>query len=121
MFSYYSPQSRNDNSPGYIYLFTAKGYHGIIPGVLLKRCKIGLSRSPEQRVKQIASFEGSQPPCDIDILATVYVNDMAAIERRLHKKFKRSHVGLKKSREWFDLWIWQIYMCKLWMRFYQTR
>lgn len=114
-FPYYQP--RNDHEPGYIYLFQAKGYHGIIPGVLLKRCKIGLSRNPEQRVRQIASFEGSQPPCDIEILMTVYVQDMATVEKKLQRKFDKSNVKLKKSREWFDLWLWQIVIVKLLMKF----
>jgi T5orf172 domain-containing protein len=110
-------QPRNDNVPGYIYLMCAKGYHGWIPGCLLKRCKIGLSRNPEQRVRQIASFEGSQPPCDIEILLTVQVQDMATIEGKLHKRFARKNVKLRKSREWFDLWLWQILMVKLLMKF----
>jgi hypothetical protein len=106
---------RNDNSPGYVYLMIAKGYHGIVPGLLLKRCKIGLSRNPEVRAKQIAAFEGSQPPCDILILKTVYVQDMKKIEGKLHKKFKSRNIRLKKSKEWFDLWVWQIYFLKFWM------
>lgn len=118
-YSYYQP--RNDHVPGMVYLFEAKGYHGIIPGLLLKRCKIGLSRNPEQRVRQIASFEGSQPPCDIEILKTVYVQDMKSVEGKLHKRFKRSHVKLAKSREWFDLWIWEIWMVGLWMKIYRWK
>ena len=104
MFPQYSNfyQPRNDNCPGYVYLLIAQGYHGIIPGLLLKRCKIGLSRNPDLRVKQIASFEGSQPPCDIAILETVYVQDMKLVEGKLHKRFKSSSVKLKKSREWND-------------------
>jgi hypothetical protein len=116
-FSNFHYQPRNDHVPGEIYLFEAKGYHGIIPGLLLKRCKIGLSRNPEQRVRQIASFEGSQPPCDIAILLTVQVQDMKLIEGKLHKRFARKNVKLKKSREWFDLWLWQIVFVKLLMKF----
>ncbi|MBD2364506.1 GIY-YIG nuclease family protein [Anabaena minutissima FACHB-250] len=114
-YSHYQP--RNNHVPGFVYLLVAKGHHGIIPGLLLKRCKIGLSRNPEQRVRQIASFEGSQPPCDIEILLTVYVQDMATIEGKLHKKFSGSNVKLKKSKEWFDLWIWQIAIVKFLMKF----
>lgn len=123
MFSPYSSyyQARNDNCPGYIYLMCAKGFHGFLPGLLLKRCKIGLSRNPEARARQIASFEGSQPPCDIAILKTVYVQDMKLIEGKLHKRFNRSNVKLKKSREWFDLWIWQIWLIYFWMRVYQVK
>ncbi len=123
MFSQYSNfyQPRNDHEPGYVYLLIAKGYHGIIPGLLLKRCKIGLSRNPEARVRQIASFEGSQPPCDIAILNTVYVQDMKLVEGKLHKRFKSSSIKLKKSREWFDLWIWQIWMVSFWMKVYQIK
>lgn len=123
MFPQYSNfyQPRNDNCPGYVYLLIAQGYHGIIPGLLLKRCKIGLSRNPEARVKQIASFEGSQPPCDISILETIYVQDMKLVEGKLHKKFKSSSVKLKKSREWFDLWVWQIWLIYFWMKVYQVK
>ncbi|MEH1789680.1 MAG: GIY-YIG nuclease family protein [Nostoc sp.] len=110
-------QQRNDNTPGYVYLMIAIGYHGIVPGLILKRCKIGLSRDPEARVRQIASFEGSQPPCDINILATKYVQDMKQVEGSLHKRFKSSSVKLKKSREWFDLWIWQIWWLSFLMWF----
>ncbi|HYX16792.1 MAG TPA: GIY-YIG nuclease family protein [Nostoc sp.] len=113
--------NQSANQPGYVYLLIAQGYHGIIPGLLLKRCKIGLSRNPEARVKQIASFEGSQPPCDIAILETVYVQDMKKVEGKLHKKFKASSVKLKKSREWFDLWIWQIWLAYFWMKVYQVK
>ncbi|WP_257236801.1 hypothetical protein [Nostoc sp. 'Peltigera malacea cyanobiont' DB3992] len=40
-------QPKNDHEPGFIYLMEAEGYHGLIPGCYLRRCKIGLSRNPE--------------------------------------------------------------------------
>lgn len=113
----YNYKHCDDHQPGYVYLMIAKGYHGWVPGCIMKRCKIGLSRSPEQRVRQIASFEGSQPPCDIEILMTVYVSDMLAVERRLHKRFNSSNVTLKRSREWFDLWIWEVWLVKFLMKY----
>lgn len=97
--SVHQPQSSNE--PGYIYLMQAEGYHGLIPGFYLRRCKIGLSRNPELRLE---NFHSSQPPCNIKILKTVYVQDMADVEARLHQQFKNCQVkGLAKSREWFDL------------------
>lgn len=117
----YQYELREDHQPGYVYLLIAKGHHGMVPGLLLKRCKIGLSRNPEQRVRQIASFEGSQPPCDIAILKTVYVADMKKVEGKLHKKFNHSRVKLKKSREWFDLWVWEIWLARICMGIYQVR
>jgi hypothetical protein len=50
-----------------------------------------------------------------------FVKDMAAVEAKLHKRYKRSNVKLKKSREWFDLWIWQIWLVRFWMRVYKIR
>ncbi|SRR5579883_325369 len=93
-------EPRNDNEPGYIYLMEAVGYHGILPGCYLRRCKIGLSRNPEFR---LANFHANQPPCDIKILRTIWVEDMQAVEAELHEQFRNSKVKLTKSREWFDL------------------
>lgn len=98
---------RNDHEPGYIYLMEAEGYHGLIPGCFLRRCKIGLSRNPQLRLQ---NFRDNQPPCDIKILKTVYVNDMEAVETELHRQFKGCQVKLVKSREWFDLYPWQFAM-----------
>ncbi|MBE9233308.1 GIY-YIG nuclease family protein [Cuspidothrix issatschenkoi LEGE 03284] len=91
---------RDDNVPGYIYLIEAKGYHGLFPGCLIKRCKIGLSRNPQARLQ---NFIDNQPPCDVQILRTIYVQDMASVENKLHKQFKHCNVKLQKSKEWFDL------------------
>ena len=110
-------QPRNDHEPGSIYLLLAEGYHGIIPGLLLKRCKIGLSRNVDNRLDQ---FHSNQPPCNISVLMTIYVKDMALVEGKLHRQYKRSNVKLKKSKEWFDLWVWQIWILKLWwMRYHK--
>lgn len=91
---------RDDHQPGYIYLMQAEGYHGLIPGCVLTRCKIGLSRNPELRVQ---NFHSNQPPCNIKILRTIYVEDMKSTEDALHKEFKHCNVKLIKSREWFDI------------------
>ncbi|GEM_PF-874357 len=92
-------EPRNDNEPGYIYMMEAIGYHGILPGYYIRRCKIGLSRNPEFR---LANFYANQPPCDIRILRTIYVEDMQAVESQLHEQFRNCKVKLTKSREWFD-------------------
>ena len=91
---------RDDNVPGRIYLIEALGYHGIFPGKLLRRCKIGLSRNPQSRLE---TFQNSQPPCDFKIFRTIHVQDMKTCEDWLHHKFKRSTVKLFKSKEWYDL------------------
>jgi hypothetical protein len=91
---------KTDHEPGYIYLMEAVGYHGILPGCYLRRCKIGLSRNPQLRLQ---NFHENQPPCDIKLIKTVYVEDMADIERKLHQRFKKRNVKLLKSKEWFDL------------------
>lgn len=93
-------QPRNDHEPGYIYLMEAENYHGVIPGAWLRRCKIGLSRNPEARLDR---FHRNQPPCDVRILKTIYVEDMADVESQLHEKFSHCNVELIKSQEWFDL------------------
>lgn len=98
-------QERNDHQPGFIYVIEAEGVHGIIPGYLLRRIKIGLSRNPEARLE---TFHSNQPPVDMKILRTIYVEDMAEVEARLHQVFKNSNVKLKKSREFFDLYPWQM-------------
>lgn len=90
----------NDSSPGYIYLMEALGYHGLVPGCYLRRCKIGLSRNPQARLD---NFHSNQPPCDIKIVKTVFVNDMVTVEAELHQLFKNYQVKLERSREWFDL------------------
>lgn len=97
-------QVRNDNEPGYLYLMQAIGYHGLVPGCYLRRCKIGLSRNPQLRLE---NFIANQPPCDIKILRTIWVEDMKAVEAKLHNQFQNCKVKLTKSREWFDLTPWQ--------------
>ena len=104
-------QQRDDNVPGYIYLMKAIGYGGIIPGALIGRYKIGLSRSPENRLDQLLS---AQPCCDIQIIHTVAVQSMADAESELHSIFKNSNVKLAKSREWFNLNPLQVQQC-IWL------
>ncbi|MBW4597649.1 MAG: GIY-YIG nuclease family protein [Brasilonema angustatum HA4187-MV1] len=104
-------QQRNDNVPGWVYLLEAEGYHGYIPGVYLRRCKIGLTRSVENRLDTLHS---SQPPCDYKVVRAIYVDNMALVEDSLHRQFKHRNVKLVKSREWFDLLPHQ-YAMVLWM------
>ncbi|WP_298913501.1 GIY-YIG nuclease family protein [uncultured Nostoc sp.] len=92
-------QSKNDHEPGFIYLMEAEGYHGLIPGVWLRRCKIGLSRNPSARLD---AFHRNQPPCNVKILKTIYVEDMADVESKLHQQFKQCNIELIRSQEWFD-------------------
>jgi len=108
---------RNDNVPGYVYLMEAIGYHGVIPGVWLKRCKIGLSRNPELRRQ---NFVDNQFPCDVRIIKTIYVSDMATIEKQLHRKFDNRNVELEKSSEWFDLYPWQLARATMLMNTYKS-
>ncbi|BAZ71374.1 hypothetical protein NIES4106_61710 (plasmid) [Fischerella sp. NIES-4106] len=91
---------RSDNVPGYVYLIEAENVTGIIPGSLLRKCKIGLSRNPEIRLDALHS---SQPCCNYVILRTIYVEDMAEVETLLHNDFKHCNIKLNKSREWFSL------------------
>lgn len=54
-------QYRDDHVPGWVYLLEAEGYHGLLPGVYLHHCKIGLTRSVENRLDTLHS---SQPLCN---------------------------------------------------------
>lgn len=101
---------RDDHVPGYVYLIEAIGVTGIIPGRLVRRCKIGLSRNPELRLQ---NFIDNQPPCDFRIVKAIYVSDMATVEDTLHAKFKHCNIKLEKSREWHDFNPWQ-YAMVLW-------
>jgi hypothetical protein len=101
---------RDDHVPGYVYLIEAINVSGIIPGKLVRRCKIGLSRNPELRLQ---NFVDNQPPCDFQIIKAIYVEDMATVEDTLHNQFKHCNIKLEKSREWFNLNPWQ-YAMVLW-------
>lgn len=114
---YIDPQDIEEkNSPGYIYLIEAVGFHGLFPGRLIRRCKIGLSKDPERRLKR---FKHSQFPCDVRILNTIFVEDMAEVENLFHKKFERCNVKMEVSQEWFDLSPWQ-YARVYWEFFYNA-
>ena len=102
---------RNDNVPGYIYLMKAEGFHGILPGCVISRVKIGLTRSVQKRLDD---FHSNQPCHDLRVIKAVYVEDMAAVEGALHQQFKHCNVKLLKSREWFDLNPWDFQRC-LWL------
>jgi hypothetical protein len=104
-------QQRDDSVPGKIYLMKAIGYGGIIPGCLIGRYKIGFSKNPAARLDQLLS---AQPCCDIEIIHTVDVADMAEVEGELHKIFKKSNVKLAKSQEWFSFNPWQVQRC-IWL------
>ena len=103
--------NRDDSVSGWIYLIEAEGYGGVIPGAYLRRCKIGLTRSVENRLDTLHS---SQPCCNYKVVKAIYVQDMAEIENALHKQFKHRNVKLIKSREWFSLYPHQ-YAMVLWM------
>lgn len=96
----------------------AIGYGGLIPGCLIGRYKIGLSRNPEVRLEQLLS---AQPCCDVEIIHTVAVEDMALVEGELHRVFKNSNVKLIKSREWFNLNPLQVHRCIWLMNRYEFR
>ncbi|MDJ0617023.1 MAG: GIY-YIG nuclease family protein [Calothrix sp. MO_192.B10] len=92
---------RDENVTGYIYIMEAEGFHGIFPGKLLKykRIKIGLSRNPNSRENRLNS---TQPPCNINLIDTVYVYNMKDAETHLHQMFQSCNVKLRKSKEWYD-------------------
>jgi len=104
-------QQRDDSVPGYIYLLKAKGFHGWIPGAVLGRYKIGLSRDVDRRLETLHS---NQPPSDLEVVKVIAVEDMASVEAELHRVFKSQNVKLLKSREYFDLNPLQVQHC-LWL------
>lgn len=91
---------RSPHNPGYCYMIEAVGMHGLIPGVYLKRCKIGLTRDIDRRLAQLNL---NQPPCDYKVVFLIQVNDMADVEILIHERFKHCQVKLEKSREYYDL------------------
>jgi hypothetical protein len=101
---------RDDHVPGYVYLIEAINVTGIIPGKLVRRCKIGLSRNPQLRLQ---NFIDNQPPCNFKIIKAIYVEDMATVEDALHNQFKHCNIKLEKSREWHNFNPWQ-YAMVLW-------
>ena len=99
---------RNDFVPGYVYLLEAEGFHGMIPGSFLRRCKIGLTRNLQNRLDQL---ESGQAPCNYKVIKCIFVEDMATVEGELHEQFKHCSVTLHRSREWFDFHpgqFWQV-------------
>lgn len=111
----FGTQRRDDHVPGYCYLIEAEDTNGWIPGKLVRRCKIGLSRNPELRRQ---NFVNAQFPCNVTIITTIYVEDMADTEAELHKIFKHCNIKLEKSREWFQLNPIDYYRClfEFWRR-----
>lgn len=111
-------QQRDDNVPGFVYLLKAKGFHGVVPGAIVGRYKIGLSRDVERRLDTLHS---NQPPTDLEVVKVIAVEDMATVEEELHQVFKKHNVKLVKSREWFDLDPLQLQRCLWLMRNYEAR
>ena len=111
-------QQRNENIQGYIYLLKVKDFHGWIPGAVLGRYKIGLSRDVDRRLDTLHS---SQPPTDLEVVKVIAVEDMASVEAELHQVFKSQNVKLLKSREYFDLNPLQVHHCLWLMRRYESR
>jgi len=109
---------RDDSLPGYIYLLKAKRFHGLIPGAVLGRYKIGLSRDVERRLDALHS---NQPLTDLEVVKVIAVEDIASVEAELHRVFKSQNVKLLKSREYFDLSPLQVQHCLWLMRRYEAR
>lgn len=99
-------------------MFVAPEIYGWIPGFLLARVKIGLTaKHLEERRQQIIS---NQPGHDVKILKTIKVSDMVAVETSLHRRFNHRRVKLEKSREWFDLYPWELQSLKYYMERYEN-
>ena len=111
-------QEKNDSVQGYIYLLRVKDFHGWIPGAVLRRYKIGLSRDVDRRLDTLHS---NQPPTDLEVVKIIAVEDMASVEAELHRVFKSQNVKLLKSREYFDLNPLQVQHCLWLMRRYEAR
>lgn len=73
-------------------------------------------KHPEERRQQIIS---NQPAHDIKIIKTIQVSDMATVETSLHRRFKHRRVKLEKSREWFDLYPWELASLKWYLERYE--
>ncbi len=103
------------HAPGEIYFIVASGFHGVFPGCFLFRCKIGLASDAQKRLERLESI---QAPCNYRLIKVIKVRDMAAVESQLHKQFSTNNVALKRSREWFDLNILQLWCaCQAFQRY----
>ena len=111
-------QEKNDSVQGYIYLLRVKDFHGWIPGAVLGRYKIGLSRDVERRLDTLHS---NQPPTDLEVVKVIAVEDMASVEAELHRVFKSQNVKLLKSREYFDLNLLHLQHCIWLMNSYEIK
>ena len=79
------------SKPGYIYVATQKGFDGI--------CKVGQTIDVRQR--EVTLSGGAI--ADIQIIESVWVNDMDAVERAFHEILKDKPYPLKGRREWFHI------------------
>ncbi len=66
---------RDDSVPGYIYLLKAEGFHGVIPGYVMSRVKIGLTRNLQNRIDQL---EEGQAPCNYKVIRSIYVEALTS-------------------------------------------
>ncbi|MFN6570638.1 GIY-YIG nuclease family protein [Dendronalium sp. ChiSLP03b] len=98
--TYLQRTDRSPHQPGYCYLIEAVGFHGLIPGCYVRRCKIGLTQDINRR---LAKLSLNQPPCNYRVILLIQVEDMAEVENLLHNRFNHCRVKLEKSREYFDL------------------
>ncbi|MBW4596972.1 MAG: GIY-YIG nuclease family protein [Brasilonema angustatum HA4187-MV1] len=90
---------------GHVYLMKAIGFYGIFSPIVC-RYKIGKSNNPKRRHIEL---NGQQAPCPIDCIRYIAVDDMAAIESKLHNRFK----GNRVHGEWFVFWRWEMPMVHL--------
>lgn len=76
-------------TPGYVYLFHAQGTN---------RYKIGVTRRPlEERQIEVQR----QSPYPLICLKYIKVRSIFDVETVLHHKFKKNHLKIKGSKEWF--------------------
>jgi len=70
---------------GYVYIIKGGNYY-----------KIGISKSPEKRLKQL---QDASTPYFLKLILLKYTDQIFSLEKELHKKFKNKNI----NKEWFKL------------------
>jgi len=64
-----------------------------------QRTKIGYTRSPLNRIKQLSKRYGG----DMWLYCLIWTDDTRYLEARFHDLFSEKHIKAKDGAEWFDL------------------
>lgn len=109
-------EPKKDN--GEVYLFVARGFHGLIPGLWLRRVKIGKTNRVERRANELNS---DQAPTEIELIRVIECKSMSTAEKEIHRLFAPQRVNMRAitvrgqlvrkayKSEWFDVPVWSLW------------